>query len=80
MYGWGSYSNQISIVASGVPDKPADVVVSLSNSQVKFAWAVPSNTNYASVTKYQLKIFDSTYTVSYEELTHCDASDSSIIS
>jgi len=80
MYDWGDFSNIIDIVASGVPDKPPDVVVSLSNNQVKFKFDPPATTNFASVTSYQLKIYDNSYTTSHEELTYCDASDSDIIS
>jgi hypothetical protein len=35
MFGWGSYSNTVTIIAAGPPSQPASVVVSLSNLNVK---------------------------------------------
>mmetsp|Transcript_33982 Transcript_33982/g.25069 ORF Transcript_33982/g.25069 Transcript_33982/m.25069 type:complete len:432 (-) Transcript_33982:2733-4028(-) len=80
-YGWGTYSNVATFIASAEPDQPDDtlIVVSITNSYMRISWSAPSS-NYQTIDAYYIEIQDHSATDFYEETTYCDGSSSGIVS
>jgi hypothetical protein len=55
IHGWGPTSPELSVITSGVPTKPAAIVVSIENLEVKLKWVKPSE-NFNAITKYEILI------------------------
>jgi hypothetical protein len=72
LHGWGTYSTEVPIVVSGVPDKPAAPSTALVSLHVNVSWTAPAD-NSATITAYRIKIKNSVGTY-LEETTNCDAS------
>jgi hypothetical protein len=77
-HGWGAYSAEVAVVASGVPDQPAAPTTALENLDVKISWTAPA-AHHATITAYSVRIEDATGAI-VEETTHCDASADPILS
>lgn len=76
IHGWGTASNSLVIIASGIPDAPAAPTTTLDSLTVKIAWVAPSH-NYAAITEYKIAITDSAG-AQIVETTYCDGSNSLI--
>ena len=72
IYGPGTLSDPVSQTVSNVPGKPAMVSVTLSDTNVLFAWAKPDE-NFSSITAYNLELrkHDGSWVT---DSVNCDAS------
>jgi len=73
VYGFGDWSDVVSITATMKPDKPTVLpTVAINNYNVRITWAAPTN-NYESIDAYNIVIWiwDLSTTT---ELTYCDGS------
>jgi len=43
----------LSVIASGIPEVPGAITVTIENLDVKFAWTTPTN-NFNTITAYQI--------------------------
>lgn len=80
-WGWGDYSSTFSILAATVPDQVATVTTSIETTTegVQVTWVAPSD-NGAAITAYLVEFSDlETTEVWSTELTHCDGSNSTVI-
>lgn len=77
IHGWGLNSDVLTVVASGIPEVPAPVTVSIENVAVKISWTPPFN-NFAPITRYlvTVKQTDGTFTA---QTFYCDASQALIL-
>jgi len=56
VHGWSStYSPEFAFMAAQVPDTPATMTTSYTNSNVRFTWVAPF-ANYKTITAYQILI------------------------
>ena len=47
IFGEGTFSSTISVVAGQVPDAPSSLNAVYDNSNIKVTWAAPTDNNYA---------------------------------
>lgn len=71
-HGWGDYSSELTVLASGVPDQPSSPTTVLDSLEVVISWIAPGD-NYGGITAYEISILDSTDTA-ITEATYCDGS------
>lgn len=77
IFGWGSYSAELSTLAAEVPQTMAAVVSTNSGSNVRFSWTALSS-NGAAITAYKLEIMQGDWTYS-EDSTNCNGADATIV-
>lgn len=77
-YGIGAYSSALVIVAGQKPDTPSAPTVTSTSTYVKIAWTAPSSNNVA-IDAYKIEIISSNGVTYFEDLIHCDGTDSTII-
>lgn len=78
IHGWSVASSTLSVVASGIPDKPTAVVTVEQNEDVKISWTAPAS-NYATITAYKLVIENASGAL-IEETTYCNAATEPVFS
>jgi hypothetical protein len=76
-HGWGDYSAELTVLASGVPDQPVAPTTVLESLDVRITWTAPGD-NYGGITAYELAIADSTG-AAVTENTYCDGSVSPVL-
>jgi len=79
IHGWGLTSDELVVVASGVPSKPDPIIVTIENLDVKIDWTPPSE-NFATITAYQVRIVESDGSTFTEQILHCDGTSAYIVS
>ena len=67
------------MIASGIPEVPGAITVTIENLDVKFAWTTPTN-NFNTITAYQILHLQTDGTTFSEESTSCNGSNSEIVS
>lgn len=78
IHGWGAYSAEAAVTASGVPSKPAAPTTGLVSLHVNISWVPPSD-NYATITAYKIRIENATGSI-IDETTYCNAAEEPIFS
>jgi len=78
IHGWGSWSNVLQEIASGIPTQPAPVAVHIVNLDVKIQWATPIE-NYATVTAYEVTILQSDGSTFTQQVQYCNGQSSMIV-
>jgi len=73
-WGFGNFSNVVSILAAGVPEQVTSVSTAIdpTTGGVKISWTEPDD-NYDSITSYTVEVKDSGG-VWQDDLTNCDGS------
>ncbi len=76
IYGYGTFSSELSVTTSDVPSQMSAPTTSLSGTNVVVAWAEP-NTNNEAIDQYeiQFKKSDGSYVI---DSTNCDGADATI--
>jgi hypothetical protein len=77
IHGWGELSDQLTEVASSMPDQGLSPVITIEDLNVKISWTAP-NDNYAQITSYVVRIAHESSETFEEETTYCDGSDAMI--
>jgi len=79
IYGYGAFSNELTVVASDVPDAMTSIVTSIgtgpTDTKVKFAWTPPTS-NHQTIDQYEIKFLKSDS--SYATDANCDGNDVTI--
>lgn len=74
IYGYGSFSSDVDIIASSVPDTMNPVTTTLNDPDIEITWIAPAS-NGLPLTEYDIQLFVPT-TLSYvTDLTYCSGSD-----
>jgi len=55
-FGWGAFSNVVTIKADDVPAQIAPVTTSVENIYTRISWSLPSTTNGAPIIEYAIFI------------------------
>ena len=78
-FGWGPYSEEVTIRADEVPAQAAPVTSTVETSNVRISWEQPSTDNGSAIQEFRLFIqtSDSAYVDAFEL---CDGTDSDIVS
>jgi hypothetical protein len=79
IYGWGDYSNEITMTAASVPDAMSTVTTSVVSGEVKIVFVAPDD-NGEGITGYDIEVRYSDEATYAEDLTDCDGSDGTIMS
>jgi len=77
-YGWGPFSDEVSILAASVPDQVAQPTTSISNTFVKISWTEPT-TNSAAITAYDIVIKESDGSTFTADTSNCDGTAAAIV-
>ena len=77
IYGYGAYSNSVTIIPTDVPDKVDIPSVVISLKDVKVSWGAPDD-HYSSIDSYEILFEeeDGSYTT---DTADCDGNDTSVI-
>ena len=73
-FGWGPYSDEITIRADEVPAQITPVVTTTDSIYARISWSLPSTDNGSPVLEYQLKILESDG-ITYTQSASCDGLD-----
>ena len=70
VYGWGPYSNEVTVYAAGLPSQPTDVTTEIISTDVRIRFVAPTN-DAAPITSFKILIkqSDGTFT---EDTTNCN--------
>lgn len=78
-FGWGPYSDEVTIKADEVPAQITPVVTTAESIYIRIAWSLPSTVNGSPVLEYKVKIQESDG-VTYSESASCDGLDVELLS
>jgi hypothetical protein len=81
LYGSGTFSTELEVLASDLPDKTAipTVTIGSTDTAVTISWTEPGD-HAATITAYEVLLLHSDGVTFSTETTNCDGSDSSIVS
>eukprot|EP00347_Sterkiella_histriomuscorum_P011727 403371340 len=79
LFGFGPYSEEISLSPIDKPDQMSQVLTELVNTNIKLTWSAPVN-NGLAITEYIISIFHHDDTNYSPELTYCNGADATIMS
>jgi hypothetical protein len=74
-FGWGEYSDSVTITADEVPAQITPIVSSVETINVRIAWSLPSTDNGAAIEEYRIYIIaqDGSIVIS------CDGQDTELV-
>ena len=79
IYGWGLYSNQITIIASDVPGEVSIPTVSYgAGTYVNISWISPTS-NGESIISYEIEVLSSDGITFYQDTTDCNGNITTIV-
>lgn len=80
-HGTGAFSSEVSIVAESVPSQMSTVVTSTdsANGNLIISFAEPSSNGGKAITAYTIKVLQHGTSSTYNTMTSCDGSDSTIM-
>jgi hypothetical protein len=77
-YGWGPYSDPVTIRAADIPAAPAPVVTSITDLYARVAWSEPDDKS-AAIEEYEIRLRAADGVTLAEETTYCEGSRSAIV-
>jgi len=77
IYGFGDYSDELSVLTSDVPDQVNIPTVSIVNTNVQISWQAPFD-NYEAITAYDVVLLTSTG-AQVQDLTNCNGANGTIV-
>ena len=77
--GYSDYSNEVTILAGQIPDKPSAPQTSIDGSNVQVTWLAPNNRG-SPITRYYIKFIQYDGVSYAEDMTDCLGTDATIIS
>ena len=78
IYGWGPYSNIVSILASDVPSQMQVVTTTVDGTNVEISWQEPAN-NGEAISGYEIQVLQSDGTTFSQETGSCDGINNSTV-
>jgi hypothetical protein len=77
-FGWGPYSDEVTIRADEVPAQITPIVATAESIYIRLSWNLPSTDNGSPVFEYKVQIQESDG-VTYSESASCDGLDSDLL-
>jgi len=77
-YGWGPFSDEVTIQAAETPAAPAAAATSIADHYVRFAWAEPDDGS-APIEEYEILLRQADGATYAEETTFCEGSRPAIV-